>query len=139
MIAAWFRSREFLKEDDPRRAELVRLAKTGRRLTKSTPARPTRWQPQYVQDPDDGNNGFTNDGAWELVAFQARERPSSRDHGTREAEGRDGLLAAPDNLHRLKRLEAGSTASLPPSETDAGRFRAIDVSEEQQMGFRLVA
>ncbi len=68
MIAAWFRSREFLKEDDPRRAELVRLAKTGRRLTKSTPARPTRWQPQYVENPDDGNNGFTNDGAWELIA-----------------------------------------------------------------------
>ena len=52
------------------------------------------------------------------------------------------LLAAPDNLHRLKRLEAGPTASFPPSETDAGRFRAIDVSEEhrrQQTGFRLVA
>ncbi len=51
------------------------------------------------------------------------------------------LLAAPDNLHRLKRLEAGPTASLPPSETDAGRFRVIDVSEKhrrQQTGFRLV-
>ncbi len=68
MIAVWFRSPEFLNKDDPRRAELVRLARTGRRLTKSTPVRPSRWQPQSVQNPDDGNNEFTKDGAWELVA-----------------------------------------------------------------------
>ena len=34
---------------------------------KSTPARPSRWQPASVQNPDDGNNEFTDDGAWNLV------------------------------------------------------------------------
>jgi DNA-binding transcriptional regulator YiaG len=50
------------------------------------------------------------------------------------------LLATPNNLHRLQRLESEPSDSVPPSETDAGRFRAIDVSDEhrrQQESFRL--
>ena len=50
------------------------------------------------------------------------------------------LLAAPNNLRVLKRLESEPKGSAPPSEADAGRFRVIDVSDEhrrQQAGFRL--
>ena len=50
------------------------------------------------------------------------------------------LLAAPNNLHRLTRLGSEQIDSVPPSETNAGRFRAIDVSDEQrrqQENFRL--
>ncbi len=50
------------------------------------------------------------------------------------------LLATPNNLHRLTRLGSEQIDSVPPSETNAGRFRAIDVSDEQrrqQENFRL--
>ena len=70
MIAPWLRWTQFLAEDDPRRAELVRLAKTERlRHTGRSPTRPSRWQPERVQNPDDNDNrGFTDAGAWQLVA-----------------------------------------------------------------------
>ena len=56
MIGTWFRSLAFLNEDARRRVELTRLARDRRhRLTKSTPARPSRWQPASVCNPDDRN------------------------------------------------------------------------------------
>ena len=50
------------------------------------------------------------------------------------------LLAAPNNVRMLKRLESEPPRSCSPSETDVGPFRAIKVSEEhrrQQAEFRL--
>ena len=50
------------------------------------------------------------------------------------------LLASPNNLHMLKRLESEPPSSCSPSESDVGPFRAIKVSEEhrrQQAEFRL--
>ncbi len=47
----------------------MRLATTERlRHIGRSPNRPSRWQPEHVQNPDDDNRGFTDAGAWQLVA-----------------------------------------------------------------------
>ena len=68
MIQKWLRRPKLLQDDDPRRNELLRLARSRHRSIKSTPERPARWRPRQVPDPDHGNNPFTIHGAWELVA-----------------------------------------------------------------------
>ena len=72
MIDTW-RGPVLLSDDDPRRIEISRLAKNRRRrAAKSTPARPSRWHPLDVRNPDDGNNTFTDDGAWDLIACKIK-------------------------------------------------------------------
>lgn len=68
MIQKWSRRPKLLRDDDPRRDELLRLARGRHRSIKSTPERPAKWSPRQVPDPDHGNNPFTNHGAWELIA-----------------------------------------------------------------------
>lgn len=71
MIDTWRRGPVLLSADDPRRIEISRLARNRRRrVNKSTPARPARWFPDKVRNPDDSGNFFTDEGAWELIARQ---------------------------------------------------------------------
>lgn len=71
MIDAWRRGPVLLSDDDPRRIELSRLARNRRRrVAKSTPARPSQWHPLDVRKPDNDNNAFTDESAWDLIACQ---------------------------------------------------------------------
>lgn len=93
MIAAWFRWPQFLAENDPRRAELVRLANTERlRHIGRSPSRPSRWKPEHVRNPDDDDRGFTGPGAWQLVASELERGHRVEIVPLRRPEGATGYV-----------------------------------------------